>query len=782
MQDDGGRLHLKGEAGMNIERLLSRMREFDALRDQDDTENKDKIVRGSLDRIQPQYADGWPAQIHSSVRAALKSLEVTAPYQHQFDAVEKSMGGADVVMESPTASGKTLSFAVPMLDALVRDRYAHALLVYPMKALAMDQRDQIDGLCRHLPGGTRKIQSWTYDGNATLEERDAIRKNPSAMPAILMTNPEFLNMSFLAHKEQWNGFLRNLRYLVIDEMHEYRGFFGGNMAMLLRRFLLQLAHLGASPRIFMATATCANPLEHAKSLTGREMELVSARGVLRPQREFVFVNPAIPDFKYRDRLRLRVEYAALACLSEGLSALVFCPTKKFAEEAFRSSQSEATKRELDRDKLSLFHADLTPERRIEIQHGLKRGDIHVVFATNALELGLDIGGLDGVILAGFPAHIMSAWQRIGRAGRGWDKDAFVLFYAMNDPIDRFFVGNLHAFLEKPFDQLVVDPDNEEVIQNHLPSLSQEVGGQLRPSDEAALGKTFYRIGQSIGPVPGNYRPQPHLKIRGDLGPSFALKSGGEEIGKISDVRRFREAYIGAHFPFFGRTYKVYAHEEKAVVLVEVPESERHLRTDPGFFTTPTMSKLFDGVRFGDVADVYYGQLDILTNFTGYKLVDDRTGEERGQGGAPDWLNQRNLHAFWISVKDDGDADGISALEQLIRVGSMFVIPADRFDAGTFSRRNDEPTAYYYENYAGGIGVAKKLFGVWRKVLAKGVKIARHCKCKSGCTNCIVPPKSRANADAEIDKQRGIELAEKILAAAQGEPTSKLQNGMMISVE
>ena len=761
---------------MNIERLLSRMREFDALRDKGEKDNKDSIVRDSLDSVKPEHAAGWPAQVHPGIRAALESLGVPAPYRHQFDAVGKSLDGADVVMESPTASGKTLAFAVPMLDALVRDRDARALLVYPMKALAMDQREQIDELCRHIPGGVRKIESWPFDGNATNEERKAIRQNP---PPILMTNPEYLNMSFLAHKEKWNGFLRNLRYLVIDEMHEYRGFFGGNMALLLRRFLLQQARLGASPRIFMATATCANPLEHAKALTGRDMQLVSARGVIRPRREFVFVNPDIPDFKYRDILRLRVERAALACLSEGLQALVFCPTKKFAEEAFKKSRGEAAERGLDKDKLSLFHADLKSEKRVEIQRGVKRGDIHVVFSTNALELGLDIGGLDGVVLAGFPANVMSAWQRIGRAGRGWDKDAFVLFYPMNDPIDRFFVGNLRAFLDKPFDQLVVDPDNKEVIRNHLSSLSQETGGRLRPEDEKILGEALCREAKkSMGPVPGNFRPQSHLKIRGDLGPSFALKSGAEEIGQISGVRRFREAYIGAHFPFFGRTYKVHAHEENAVVLVEVPESERHLRTEPGFFTNLTASEILDGRGFEGV-EVYYGRLGISANFTGYKLVDERTGEVQSQGGAPGALNQRNLHAFWLVAKND-DAGGIGALEHLIRVGAIFVIPADRFDAGSYSRGGDESTAYYYENHAGGIGVAKKLFAVWREALAAGVKVARQCECKSGCPNCIVPPKFHGNVD--IDKRRGIKLAEKILAAARGGPTSEFRNGMMMPTE
>ena len=764
---------------MNIEQLLSRMRKFDALRDGDDSDNKDTIVRGSLDRIKPEIADGWPAQVHPDICAALTDLGIPKPYGHQFAAVEKSLSGADVVMESPTASGKTLSFAVPMLDALVRDNNARALMVYPMKALAMDQREQIDELCRRLPAGVRKIESWPYDGNATPEDRKAIRKHPTP---ILMTNPEFLNLSFLAYKEQWNGFLRNLRYLVIDEMHEYRGFFGSNMALLLRRFLLQLARLGATPRIFMATATCANPLEHAKALTGRNMELVSAHESLRPKREFVFVDPDIPDFKYRDILRLRVERAALSCLSEGLRALVFCPTVKFAMEAHVSSHQEAQKRGLEANKISVFAAGLPADQRRDIQTKFKQGDIRVLFSTNALQLGLDIGGLDGVILAGFPDNAMSAWQQIGRAGRSWDKDAFVLFYGMNDPIDRFFVGNLSAFLKKPFDQLAVDPDNEEVISNHLPSLSEETGGKLRPEDEEILGEAFFgAANKSMGRVPQGYKPQIELDLRGSSGDTFVLKHGTDEIGTISGGRKFREAYIGAHFPFFGKHYKVHAHEARAVVLIP---AEPHLRTEPSFHTTSSDSGIFDGfgLEFGDVADVLCGRLNIQTHFNGYTLVDDRTGD-KSYTKQTSALSKRNLHAFWIVAKDDGDAAGIGALEQLIRVRAMFVIPADRYDADTFSRQGNSqgnsPTAYYYENYAGEIGVAKKLFGVWREALAEGVKIARQCECKPGCPNCIVPPKSRTNADANIDKERGIELAEKILAAAQNGPTAEFRNGMMM---
>ena len=340
---------------MDIESLLARLTEFDALRE------GDQVKQGSLDRIEPEYAEAWPDRIHPNIVSALETLGRPRPYRHQADAIEQSLGGADVVMESPTASGKTLAFAVPMLDTLIRDRDSHALLLYPTKALALDQRGAIHEICGAIKGG-RKIESWPYDANVPKEERDAIRQAP---PAILMTNPEYLNMSFLAHREQWtqNGFLTGLKYIVIDEMHEYRGFFGGNMALLLRRFLLHLNRIGVSPRIFMATATCANPEEHAQALTGRNLQLVSARDSLRPKREFTFINPDILDYQYRDIFRLRIQNAALACLKEDLQTLVFCPSKKFIEEVYARCYTACVDHGLDASKLSMFHADVKAERK-----------------------------------------------------------------------------------------------------------------------------------------------------------------------------------------------------------------------------------------------------------------------------------------------------------------------------------------------------------------------------------------------------------------------------------
>lgn len=757
--------------GFDLGRFMDKLEQFDALRD------ADTINRDCVDRIQPAYADGWPTILDPQIRDSLVSAGIPRPYEHQADAISKSLRGSDVVMESPTASGKTLSFVAPMLHALKREPGSHAMMIYPMKALAFDQREQIRQICQPLG-----MESWPYDGDTEEDIRAVLRENPAH---ILLTNPEYLNMSFLGSRESWDKhpegakFLGSLRYIVIDEMHEYRGFFGSNMALLLRRFFLHLKRLDAHPQVFLSTATCANPKEHARSLTGRDVEVVSAKDVLRPKRDFIFVKPEIPDHQYWDILLLRVEQAALAALSEGLQVLVFCPTKRFLEAAFSNSRRKAPDIGMDPQQLSAYHADLNGEKRQQIQEDLKTGEIKVVFTTNALEIGLDVGGLDGIIMAGFPPSIMSAWQQIGRAGRGWDRNAFVLFYAMNDPIDRFFVGNLGAFLDKPFDELVVDPANEELIGRHLPSLVEETGGKVKVSEEAILGTPFYSAAANEqGTVPKGFKPQHTLNLRGGIGQSFSVKRSAEELGQISAIRRFREAYIGAIFPFFGQRYRVKSHEEQAVVL---EDCEQHQRTEAGFYSVLSRSDIFDGVGYGEIS-VFHGSLNIVMNFTDYKLVDERNGEIIRTGGDSDALFLNNLHSFWIDVPErDTSLDGIGAVEHMIRVGTMFVIPSDRFDTSTCSRTGSELAAYCYENFPGGIGVAKKLFKVWHLALAKGVEIARNCQCTAGCQNCIEPAKSWDISNANIDKIKGIALAEELLAAVRKGPDRKFQGGLMIPI-
>ncbi|MCY3798249.1 MAG: DEAD/DEAH box helicase [Chloroflexi bacterium] len=750
---------------MDFELLKEALFKSDALRADDD------IQQDVVERIQPLRAEGWPLDLNPRVREALVQARIHKPYRHQAEAIQRSLEGHDVVLESPTASGKTLAFTAPMLHALLEDYRAHALMIYPMKALAFDQRLQLRKICEPLG-----IESWPYDGDTDKEHKDAMRASP---PQVLLTNPEYLNASFLGHADKWQHFLNNLRYVVIDEMHEYRGFFGSNMALLLRRFFLQLERLGTHPRVFLSTATCANPVEHAKNLTGRDVKLVQARNVLLPKRHFFFVKPEIPEHLYWQIFQLRIENAAIAILQAGLQALIFCPTKRFLEDAFRNCQAKVAELGFDYNQLSIFHADLKHETRQSIQQDIKDGETRVIFTTNALELGLDIGGLDGVVLAGFPSNIMSAWQQIGRAGRGWDRDAFVLFYAMNDPIDQFFVNNINAFLNRQFDHLVVDPKNDQLIENHLPALVQETNGEPIASDRQVLGNSFYDAYIKDGgkPIKG-WRPQYYMNLRGSIGRSYKLKRENEEVGQISELRRFREAYTGAIFTFFGRKYRVRAHEEDAVIL---EAAEPNLRTDAGFYPALYRGQLIDGFAYGDL-QVIHGKLNITQNFTGYKLIDERTEEVRESHPSSQALYQNNLHAVWFDVpEENGNPEGIGALENILRVGAMFVIPADRFDTSTWSTLKDGLTVYYYENYEGGIGVARKFFEVWPNVLTKGIEVAQNCPCRSGCQNCIEPAKTWNSSNTAIDKQAGLELAKHLLATEKGGPDLQMRNGRLVKI-
>ena len=496
--------------------LLKALRKFDALRD--GQAGGDLVNRRVVDSNPPAYAEDRVIEgLGERLRAALDNRGIERLYVHQSEAIAQALKGANVVLQAPTASGKTLAFQIPMLESL-RESGAHALMLYPTKALALDQRDQLTRLTSAMPG--RDIDSWWYDGDTDREHRTLLRKNP---PPILITNPDMLHNSFLGHNEQWSMFYAGLKWVIVDEIHEYRGYFGSNVAMILRRLSYHLASLGIQPQFFLCSATCANAREHAENLTGLEFVEVNASGGMRPQREFVFVNPDIPDYQYWDILQVRTVMAGLACVAQGKSVLAFCPTRKFAEECYPVAMRELEKRNdagnplVDPAAVKVFRAGLAIEERHAVQEGLKRGEVRLVFTTNALEMGIDIGGLDGVILAGFPDSMMSAWQRIGRAGRDWKAEAFVLYFARNNPLDRFYAANLDTCLEKPLDDLVVNAENDDLVEKHLASLLFETPDLtddatiLGPAMESAARK---KIEEGAKPVKtGKWRP-PWLEHQG----------------------------------------------------------------------------------------------------------------------------------------------------------------------------------------------------------------------------------------------------------------------------
>ncbi len=767
-----------------MEDLLNALRRFDALRDGD--AGGDLVSRRVLESITPTYAeDSLVPSLGNRLRSALAAGRIDRLYQHQCDAIARALEGANVVLQAPTASGKTLAFQVPMLESLCEPG-AHALMLYPTKALALDQRDQLMRLTSAMPGSP--IESWWYDGDTDHEDRKLLRKSP---PKILITNPDMLHNSFLGHSEQWSKFYRGLKWVIVDEIHEYRGYFGSNVAMILRRFSHHLASHGVQPQFFLCSATCANAKEHAENLTGLDFLEVNADGGLRPRREFVFVQPDIPDYQYWDVLQLRTVMAGLACVAEGKSVLAFCPTRKFAEACYPIAMREIEKRRaagesgLDPDVVRVFRAGLATDERHEVQEGLKRGDVRLVFTTNALEMGIDIGGLDGIIMAGFPDSMMSAWQRIGRAGRSWDAEAFVLYFARNNPLDRFYAANLDTCLDKPLDDLVVNSQNEDLVEKHLGSLLFETPGLS--GNAAILGPTMEREARKrieAGATPvksGNWRPHPRLNIRGGGAGMFVLKEGNREIGTLSAQQQFREAYLRAIYMHAGRSYRVI---EVALTgsggEIVLETADAMLRTRASTFTTVSEQDIFAGWRW--VADhievnAFYGKVLITESINSVQEVNERTGDVLDQ-----WTPQsnsaqfKNAHAFWIQQHRPAGVSpaAINAFQQLLRVGALFSIPLDAHDIFPHAVANQQK-AYVVESYPGGIGIVKKILERWRSVLKVGVDIASACKCKLGCPNCIVPPR----ATEDMDKLGAIEFAEALLDATRSNATGKFDGGLWV---
>lgn len=745
--------------------LLQRLRTFDALRD------ADKVLRRSSASCPPEFAppdylNSFPA----ALRNALAAQGIGRLYAHQAEAIERIRSGKDVVLEAPTATGKTLCFNIPLTELLLQNPGSHGLMLHPMKALSNDQRRQFESLADALTGrGGRKLESWIFDGDTEQEHRKLIKMSP---PALLLTNPEMLHLSFLGWQEQWFDFLKKVRLIIIDEIHEYRGYFGTNVALLLRRFLTKLHQLGVRPQVVLATATCGNAAEHAYRLTGRQCTLVRAGTAMRPERHFAFVEPDIPDFHFHEIYRLRIARAALACAAHGLSTLIFCPSRRFAEETAIRAKEDAQKLGVDPEVVAPYRSGYEAELRRQIEDGLRSGRYRAVFTTNALEIGVDIGRLDACILAGFPDSVLSAWQRIGRAGRSWEKRAFVLFYAFNNPFDRFFASNIDAFLNKPLDEILIGVDNEEIMRKHLPYVVHETGGALTDGLREDLGSTFLDFARKetagTRPVLGHKPSYQRLNIRGGEGTTYKLLYKQKEVGTISDVHLFREAYLGAVYNHFGRPYRVAAH---GAGEVQLEDAEPYLRTEGIFYTVTQGAEILAGTRYEENLTTCYGRLVVFENFGGYRLVDVRSGavvdEQRSQ-----LARSAHVRGFWLELSDPSvlgtthDLADLFGVEQLLRVGAPFVVPCDRHDLGTLTSLKTPVSVYLYETVPGGIGVAEKALQLWGDILRTGVRIAEACGCRRGCPSCLVPARLPVGFK-EPRKEPAVALAQVLLGLAEG---------------
>ncbi|MEE9218329.1 MAG: DEAD/DEAH box helicase [Acidobacteriota bacterium] len=709
---------------------------------------------------EPAQLEPVPEWIDARLRAALARQGIERLYSHQAEALRLAKLGRDVLAVTPTASGKSLIYLLPILQGCLEDPRRRALMIFPYKALEQDQRDAIQELAAELgPQAAPRVA--IYDGDTPERERKRIRRSP---PNLLITNPDMLHLGLLAYHAEWAELLSNLAYVVVDELHVYRGIFGCHMAHVLRRLERVCTGHGARAQVFASSATVANPEELGRLLTGRGFAIVDSCGAPRQSRHLMFFNPALRMSPYTAAAHLFSE-AVLA----GHRTIAFTKARRITE-LIHSWVLQAHPELAGR--ISAYRAGYLPEERREIERRLFRGELTGVLSTSALELGVDIGGLDLCLLIGYPGSIVSTWQRIGRAGRG-ARDSAAILVALPDALDQYFMSHPEQFRARGYEPVVLDPSNPEVARAHLACAGAErpitaADRELYGDEVFALLPELERTGVLVRDATEERwyslrrRPQRLLSLR-STGRSFRIESSaGRPVGTIDPVRVFFECHPGAIYLHQGQTYRVRRMDLDAhKVTVE--------RTVAEYYTEALADKqteILEEFESRSIAPMrlHLGRIRVTEQVTGYArrrlFSQERLGEE------PLDLPpvQFETIGLWMALPPEltGAATAlghhfmgaIHAVEHCAISPAPLYAACDRSDLGGISYplnpQVGSPAIFIYDGHAGGIGLSQRVYVAIEDLLLQTLETLRACACEDGCPSCIHSPKC-GNGNKPLDK-------------------------------
>lgn len=704
-------------------------------------------------------------------------------YTHQCEAIERFRSGESIVLTTPTASGKTLAFALPLFERILGDPHATFLILYPTKALT---HDQLHAFRTFEEGMGLPVITEVYDGDTDTGRRSRIRQSAR----ILLTNPYELH-HILSWHQQWSRFFAGLGGVVIDEAHRYRGVFGSHVALLFRRLRRIARHYGSEPQFFLSSATLANPGEFGTKLCGMPCREIRGDGSPRGRRTFIFYNPyqswPLTRSVHRDTALLLAR-----CMEQGLQTLCFTGSRKTAELVALWAGQMATGRAdvTGPGKISAYRAGYLPEERRKIEEGLKNGTLQAVVSTNALEVGIDIGSLGGVILSGFPGTMMAAWQQVGRAGRtAGDSVAMMVAYA--NPLDQYFMHHPERFFQGSSEHAIIDPGNPYILSGQVlcagaelpidcerdcayfgPSLAEIVAAHAR---ESLLGHT--RRGWIYS---GSKRAADIVGMDGSSRELFRVVTGGRVIETLDRSQAFREAHEGAILLHQGEQYRVDSCDLDAKTIHVSP-------FDAGYYTRPLKSVLIQvrtihGRRLLPGASLCFGDVEVTEQYTSYKLLKSETVIGIEPLSLPPI--QFATKAFWISVPGEVTASithaggdlpgGLHGMEHALIAVMPFHVLCDRWDIGGLSvpcgGEEGDPTIFVYDGYEGGIGLAEKAYEICEELLATARDLVGGCGCTKGCPACILSPKCGSD-NQPLDKAATREL----LALVAGSEAEKKLN-------
>ncbi|MBI5879525.1 MAG: DEAD/DEAH box helicase [Chloroflexi bacterium] len=729
--------------------------------------------------------------LHPTLAGALKTLGIDHLFTHQSEAISHALAGEDLIVATGTASGKTLCFNAPVLDAVARDRGARALYLYPTKALAQDQLRTL-GEFQSAWSSRPRFGFGAYDGDTPAAQRTALRQSAQ----IVLTNPDMLSIGILPNHRLWQMFFRGLRYVVVDEAHAYRGVFGSQVACVLRRLLRICSHYDNRPQFVLCSATIANPVEHARNLTGRAMRVVDDDGSPRSARWFAIWNPPVADSRLNIRRGTTGEAAGLfaALARTGLRSIVFANSRRSAERILAEAreQLKLTAPGLA-GKIRAYRAGYLPEARREIERGLFDGDLLGVTATNALELGIDVGDLDATVLAGYPGTAASLWQQAGRAGRGTG-DALTVLIAGDDPLNQYFARNPAALFARPVEHALTDPDNPYILEKHLPAAAQEV--PLSSADEGLFGPGFVdamvRLENTGTLEYHNERWQYH----GSRYPAqeINLRSASHKMVKLvleNDPKRVVEEIDAQSALHRAHTGAIYLHQADAYLVTRLDTQAGIAIVRPvaaAYYTEPrTVSQTYivrsHASRPIASTRAYFGTVRVSEHLIGYRrrqqfrettLVDvdldypPQTYETRAI-----WWDIPAAAATALQAASRNLHGSLHAVEHLCTSLLPLFAMCDRHDiAGVTALTHPDtgkPQVFLYDTVPGGIGISESGFALLEKLWQAALDTVTRCACRDGCPACIQSPDCGSGNDP-LDKAGARLLLTHLLRARPGGET------------
>ncbi|MDO5849230.1 MAG: DEAD/DEAH box helicase [Methanobrevibacter sp.] len=710
-------------------------------------------------------------------------------YCHQADAYEHSKNGENIIITTPTASGKTLAFNLPIMDTLIENDEATALYIYPAKALANDQLNVLKGLEKDLE---LNLNPNTYDGDTPKSKRASIRSSSRCV----LTNPYQLHL-ILAWHHQWKKFYKNLKYIVIDESHFYKGVFGSNVAYLIKRLKRIANHYGAKPQFILSSATLANPLELANKLTGEEFVLVDNDTSPSGEKDFILYNP----FKnYRRRAKnateapsvhLETERIFLYLMLKQIQTLCFTVSRKTAELIARWSKHDMNQiKPKWTERIAAYRAGYLAEERRDIENKLKSGEYLGVTCTNALEMGIDIGSLDAVVISGFPGTMISTWQQSGRAGRSNQKSLAILV-AFENQLDQYFMNNPKFFFDKPHENAIIDLNNNILRDAHLACAAYELpitieegkkyfGVDKEILDKFSRDRILRRTPQNQYIYNHNDNPAFNHSLDQLSNETFMIMNRGKVLETMDRSQMYREAHEGAILINKGETYRV-ENINFSKKIVNVVKEDVDYHTMVLHDTAINIDKKISKTRYGNLT-INFGELTVTEDYYKYKLM------QYSKVLGVNMLDLKPLKfktkGLWFTVpedvknaiekefpEDESYPGGLHGAEHaLIGLFPLHVM-CDRFDIGGLSTDyhpdTQEASVFIYDAYEGGMGITEKAADVFVDLLKSTRDLLENCDCKEGCPSCIYSPKC-GNDNKPLNKNTTKYIIDYLLSQVEDE--------------